>query len=549
MSADIKIICLIDGPPELEAAFRGEGVEVVSLEASPAPFFDVAVALEEKGIVPDLVLQVERLGVRSVLTGVDSLDCPLMFWAIDPHLNAYWHSVYARLFDVVCCTQKAWMDRLARHGAQDVRWLPWFAPERPLVDWEAREHGLAFVGRVTAQRPARKWMVDFLADKGAGFNPAIRDSIPKLRMLDLYDTSKIIPNESIFGEVNFRLFEGAACGCLVIGQDIEEQAELFEPGREMDTFSHVAELDEKLSLYLNNDKLVRTMARAAHARVQAEHLPVHRARRILEYARDAARNRVNGAEARKWTALAAAAMWESGHRTIDAQVVLSLLGSVEQDGDVMAATLRTKAADAAPGALAEAVKGLLTMPTAGESALNLTASMLALGMGEFNWAKTFWYRHLESQGVEQRPPESPNALYTLWAKDLHRRGMTMRSGFGFDASSHVPAAAMECLMMVLGDDARDLSILRLLDSMLRPIFGTEQMRVGYLSILTLHERDDWRLALEIGLANLMSFRLESGMEELHLARELAHTKGQEMSFMRVLKGRDPSGVLARRLGD
>lgn len=541
-------ICLVDAPQELTHAFRDAGLNVLEVKASPEPFFDLPAFLEARGFVPDLVLQVEKLGIRSILTGLDCLDCPLLFWAIDPHLNAHWHSAYGRLFDMVCSTQKAWMPKLARQGVADIRWLPWFGADRPFVPWEERGHGLTFVGRVTDQRPARKWMVEFLKDKAAPFNPAIRDSVLKAEMMALYAASKIIPNESIFGEVNFRLFEGATCGCLVLGQSIEEQAELFEPGREMDTYAHVVELDEKLATYFGNDKLTRAMGRAAHARVQAEHLPKHRVERILGYARDAGRNRASGADAAKWTALATCAMWEAGLLNVDLKVVLDLLVGARQDSDVMAATLRLQAAAGAPKVLEENLKALLTMPTSGSLELNLAASMAALRVGHFSGAKTFWYRHLEGTGGEGLPPESPQALYTLWAKELQRRSLVIRPGFSFDPVRHLPATAVECLLMILNDEPQDLPTLRLLDSMLRPVFGTEQTRVGFLSILTLHERRDWRLALEIALANLVSFRLESGLEELQLALDLARGAGQESSFLRVLKGRDPSGLLLRKVG-
>lgn len=546
MPSDISVICLVDAPPELGQAFLDEGFEVLDLKVSPAPFFDLPAALD--GVAPDLVLQVERLGRRSVLTGLESLDCPLLFWAIDPHLNAHWQSAYVRLFDLVCSTQKAWMPRLAARGAADVRWLPWFAPDRPFTPWKDREHGLAFVGRVTDQRSARKWMVEYLRDKAAACHPAISDSMPKTAMLDLYSLSKVIPNESIFGEVNFRLFEGAGCGCLVVGQDIEEQAALFEPGREMDTYAHIVELDDKLAGYQTNDKLVQAMARAAHVRVRAEHLPVHRVRRIVEYARDASRNRTTGREATKWTALAAAAMWEAKVLNADLKAVLDLLSGVEGDADATTATLRVQAAAGAMEVLGRNLEMLLTRPTSGAPDLNLAASMAGLRLGNFAWAKTFWYRHQEDRGVEPVLPESPQALYGLWAKDLQRRGLSMWPGFGFDPARHLPASAVDCLVTILEDSPQDLPTLRQLDRVLRPVFGTEQNRVGYLSILTLHERHDWRLALEIALANLASYRLESGLEELHLARKLAVDAGRESAFLRVLKGRDPSGLLAGRLG-
>lgn len=547
MSGDIVNICLVDAPPVLARAFRDGGARVLAVTASPEPFFDLPAALAEHGFAPDLVLQVERLAQRSVLTGLDSLDCPLLFWAVDPHLNAHWQGAYARLFDVVCSTQKAWTPRLAERGAPDVRWLPWFAPDRPFLPWAERKHGLAFVGRVTDQRPARRWLVEFLRERSAVADPAIRDSVPFPEMLDLYSRSGIIPNESIFGEVNFRLFEGAGCGCLVVGQDIEEQAELFEPGREMDTYAHVVELADKLAGYAANDRLVQTMARAAHTRVRADHLPEHRARRILEYARSAAKNRAGGAAADKWTGLAAAAMWEAGVLAIGPGKALGLLAACGQDADVVSAALRVQAASGRTDVLENNLEALLTRSTEGMRGLNRTASLAALRLNNFKWAKAFWYRHQEDRGVVPVPPESPNALYGLWAGELRRADRGMRPGFAFDPDRHLPDSAAECLAVILADRPEDLDALRRMDAVLRTVPGTAQTRVGYLSVLTLHERGDWRPALEIGLADLASYRLDSGLDELRLARELAVAAGQETAFDRVLKGRDPSGRIARRL--
>ena len=544
MVADIRTLCLIDGQPELENAFSRAGLDVFSIQTPRNPFFDLPTALEQAGKSPDLVLQVERMAARTILTGLDQLDSLVMLWCIDPHLNAHWHSLYARSFDVVCSTQKAWIDRIKQHGAPDVRWLPWYGHQESFVDWNEREHGLTFVGRVTDQRPTRKWMVEFLRDRTVGHDLTLQEGLAFPDMMALYRASRIVPNESIFGEVNFRLFEGASCGCLVLGQDIEEQAELFEPGREMDTYSHVVELGEKLSMYQDNPRLAGAMGRAAHARVRAEHLSDHRVERVLEFAVDAGRNRATGSEADKWTALTACAMTEAGLVEIAHADLFSRLVSVPQDADVVAMALRVQAMAGIDSVLERNVMALLTTPVPGDaSILNQTASMVALRLNNFDAAKAFWYRHLEFENKEIVLPKTPKELLTLWAKDLARRGHVARQGFSFDMARHLPGAAAECLLTILEDEPSDLPTLRLLDSMLRPLPGLEQSRVGFLSILTLHKRDDWRLALEIGLANLASYRLDSGLEELRLALSIATQQGQEAAFMRVLNNRDSSGLI------
>ncbi len=542
--SEIRNICLIDVPFPVGAGFERAGCTVLNLLTRREPFFSLPEALAEHGFTPDLVVQCEVLSCRTVVTGLDGMDCPLIYWAVDPHLNAHWQSAYARLFDMTCVTQRKIIPDTRRQGAQDVRWLPWFGRKID-IDSGKREFDLAFVGRVTEQRPARKWMVEYLERKWGNFNLAIRDGLDFGGMMELYRTSRIIPNESILGEVNFRLFEAASCGCLVLGQALgDEQEELFKPGRSsipMPTLSRWTASCGSICM-----KTVDAgHGTAAHERVQREHLPEHRAQRLLEYARDAVRHRAVGPDSIKWQTLAICGLWEAGMRDIPAGELLSELASLPLDAEVAEAAMRVQAIAGMTADLEENLRTILGGQLFVDSLeCNLAGSMAALRIGNWDAAKTFWYRHLQSTGARQpRAPEDPVQLLTLWAKDLSRRERIVRGGFPFNPVRHLPATASECLMTVLVDEPQHLPTLRLLDTMLRPVTGMEQVRVGFLSILTLHERKDWRLAFEIAIANLKSYRLESGLEELALAHEIAREQGQGKSFERALAARDASGLL------
>ncbi|WP_319469621.1 glycosyltransferase [uncultured Pseudodesulfovibrio sp.] len=543
--SEIRNICLIDVPFPVGAGFERAGCTVLNLLTRRAPFFSLPEALAEHGFTPDLVVQCEVLNRRTVVTGLDEMDCPLIYWGVDPHLNAHWQSAYARLFDMTCVTQRKVIPDTQRQGAKDVRWLPWYGRKIDIADGK-REFDLAFVGRVTEQRPARKWMLEYLERKWGNFNLAIRDGLDFGGMMELYRSSRIIPNESILGEVNFRLFEAASCGCLVLGQALgDEQEELFRPGREFDTYADIVEMDSKLRKYMHEDRLTQAMGRAAHERVQREHLPEHRAQRLLEYARDAVRHRATGPDSIKWQTLAICGLWEAGMHDMPAGKLLSELAELPLDAEVAEAAMRVQAAAGMTAGLEENIRSILGGQLFVDSPeCNLAGSMATLRAGNWDAAKTFWYRHLQSTGARQpRAPEDSVQLLTLWAKDLSRRERIIRGGFPFNPSRHLPAAASECLMTVLVDEPQHLPTLRLLDTMLRPVLGMEQVRVGFLSILTLHERKDWRLAFEIALANLKSYRLESGLEELALAHGIAREQGQGKSFERALAARDVSGLL------
>lgn len=557
---EIKNVCLIDGPQLLATAFDKLGCDVLRLAGSGGAVLDLGEALararEGRGFVPDLVVQIESLGRRCLLAGLDSLACPAMLWCMDPHLNGYWHAPYARLFDLTCSSQRAAIPALAGRGAADVRWLPTFGLSSPSPAHGQRTRDVAFVGRQSAARPGRTWMVRLLERSCAGHVLTVTEGLSFGAMLDLYRDARIVPNESILDEVNFRLFEGASCGCLVLGQDLgEEQASLFEPGREFDTYADGVELVEKLGLYLKNPRLTQAMGQAGRARVLAEHTVRHRAQRILEYGRDATDRRARGREADIWLALTVAAMWEAGMFGGSAREVLARLaggaGAIDLtvSPEMVCAAMRVQAMAGMTAPLATTVDSLLAAGLWEDSAeANLTGSMAALRLGRFDAAKSFWYRHIRSTGIKNPgPPGSPDDLRILWARNAARRGAVIRSGFAFDPATHLPASASECLLAVLNDRPEDPPIMRLLDTMLRPLPGYSQLRVGLLSSLTLRERDDWRLTLDLALANLRSYRVEPGLEELAVAQRLAKSQGQERAFARALAAADRSGLLAARL--
>ncbi|MFH1914351.1 MAG: glycosyltransferase [Pseudomonadota bacterium] len=556
---EIKNVCLIDGPQSLAAAFGELGCEVLRLAGSGGSVLDLGQALaqarEGRGFEPDLVVQAESLGPRCLLAGLDALACPTMLWCMDPHLNGYWHAPYARLFDLTCSSQRAAIPVLAGRGAADVRWLPTYGLRSPNPAHGQRTRDAAFVGRLTAARPGRTWMVRLLERACAGHVLTVTDGLSFKAMLDLYRDARIVPNESILGEVNFRLFEGASCGCLVLGQDLgDEQAALFEPGREFDTYADGVELEEKLCMYLKNPRLTQAMGRAGRERVLAEHTVRHRAQRLLEYGRDAADCRARGREADTWLALTVAAMWEADMFGGSAQEVLARMaggpGAIDLtvSPEVACAAMRVQAMAGMTTALGVAVDSLLAAGLWEDSAeANLTGSMAALRLDRFDAAKSFWYRHIRSTGIRNPgPPGSPDDLCILWARDAARRGTVVRAGFTFDPATHLPAAASECLLAVLAHRPEDPAVTRLLDTMFRPLPGFSQLRVGLLSSLTLRERDDWRLALELALANLRSCRVKSGLEELAVARKLAESQGQERAFARALAAGDRSGMVAVR---
>ncbi|MFW5499976.1 MULTISPECIES: glycosyltransferase family protein [unclassified Maridesulfovibrio] len=544
-------VCIVGPFGAGVVALRQLGHAVLSVAQSEELFCNLPEILKKNDFRPDLVLQVECLGKRTLIQGLDTLDCPTLFWATDPHLNLHWHNTYGRLFDQVLSTQQSLVAPFKLEGLSDVRWLPRFAFDLPSPSIAARKHEIAFVGRLSDQRPGRKWMVDFVKSRVGERSFPVEQSLSHSEMLALYQDTKIIPNESILGEVNFRLFEGTSCGSLLLTQDLgAEQASLFEPGREIDTYADAAEFEEKLKFYLGNDDLIQKMGQAAHKRVQSEHMPIHRTEQILDFAKDTARNRATPSEAEKWLAVAIASMWESGMLDLPVREVLSRLAASSQDEHVVVATLRVQTVINANLVVEENLINLLGGELFEDSfGVNFTGSAAALRLGNWDAAKAFWYRHLKAVNNTKLPPKEPKDLLICWAKELKKHQRVFRGGFPFKSKTHLPHTALDCLLILCDNDPQDAEVLRLIDVMLRPRKELDQVRGGFLASLVAQDSNDWRLLFEQALTNLHSYRLDDGMQKLMLARELARERGQERAFSMALRGRDESGVILKRMFD
>lgn len=542
-------ICLIHVPPPLRQAFLNTGHEILVFNPAPGRVCDLPRELEQRGFRPDILVQKEALAPRTPLHGLWELDCLKIYWAIDPHLNAFWQCAYGRLFDLFFATQKGWDRELLMRGLEQVHWLPWHGAAMDWLPWSARQHHMTFAGRVTAERPVRKAFLEALDSAFPGSLNHV-DGVSFDDMIEIYRHSRIAPNESILGEINFRLFEGASCGCAVLGQDLgEAQAALFEPGVEMETFGDVLELREKAARLLAEPRRTQTMARSAWERVRAEHLPEHRVEHMLGAALQAPSRALTGSEAETWFTLSLFLQAEAGRVDIDAPALEAQLASLSSMPEARAFRIRLAALTRrGPQALSLATEELNRPARMEDFEAALAASMAALDQKEPELAAMLCMRQLAMENdTRPTPPRTPAGLLRLWADALRRRGMSMRSGFPYEPGLHLPCSASECLQRALEEEPEHLKTLRLLESMYEPVCGLEHARMGLLSTLTLHRRDDWRLLVKAAQANLRCFRAAAAREELLLARQAASRQGKQRAFERTLSGRDPSGRLASLL--
>lgn len=560
-------ICLVHAVGPLGQAFQDLGCEVLALSPPQEGVFDMPAELRRHGFEPDILFQRERLGPRLLLAGLENIPAVRVFWALDPHLNAFWHAPYARLFDLVLSTQRRWMPNLGACGAARVRHLPWHAPDSPFVPFAQRQRLAGFVGRLGPTRPVRTWLAELLR-RLLPQDFALEDNLDFQAMLDFYRHTKAVPNESITGEVNFRLFEAAGCGCVVLAQDLgQEQAGLFEPGREMLVCADALELAENVRVLAKSPRLAEALGRAAWERAQAEHLPLARARAILREAAEATRQGATGQDAGLWLSLALAGLCEAGRLPGGEADVAARLAALPLAPDtaplLLAARLRLAHAlnrqDELAALLAFIEGQAETLPAldAGQGlALALSCSMCLLGLGRADAfpadpPRALRFARRAGVGLPEASPDagdaSPVPLLLAWAKRLEAANVSARGGFAFDAERHLPASAAECLHSALHLQPGLEPALRAISGILGHSIGAEALQVGMLSELSLRVPTDWCVGLELGLANLKAFRPQAGLDEIRLASQLAADLGQLQPFTQALALADEAGRIRRAL--
>lgn len=213
------------GNLQVVPALRALGHDVrVASQLCPllvAPGRPVDVRLLHREIAPDAdaFFMVDTLGRQSLAYGVEELPIPRVYWAIDVHLNFYWQRHYARLFDLVLAAQRDWV-RLLRADGVPARWLPWgIDPQVFRADpVSARTVDVAFVGMVDGNRPKRAAVLAELRRRFtlAAFGESAATRLAESDMARVFRSAKIVFNESVFGDVNFRTFEAMACGALLL---------------------------------------------------------------------------------------------------------------------------------------------------------------------------------------------------------------------------------------------------------------------------------------------------------------------------------------------
>ncbi|TIH15693.1 glycosyltransferase family 1 protein [Marinifilum sp. JC120] len=522
-------------------AFTAMGYEVRSLHGQKGKL-DLPEKLDELGFNPDLILQQESLGRRLFLYGLHKLDCIKVFWSVDTHMNMYWHRYYADLFDCVLTTQKKYVPEFINACSAKVEWMPWMAiPSGPtavgpgFVRHSRRQHDLTFVGRVTSHRKSRLWFVDFLKSQ---YNLNLEDSLNYSEMMAVYRKTRVVPNEALFGEVNFRLFEATSCGCAVVTPDVGGGLEeLFEVGKEIEVYNDVLELKEVLDRFINSPELSGSVGMAAYARVLKDHLPSSRVAAICEIAESLTSRSLAADRAELLLCMSEFLLAEAGDKSVDLDLLLKRLFSLGRCELRDVALFRILARSGFTDLFMQIAHPYLDKSIGSSDCyFNMSASLSALKLGQWEVAKHFWYSYsVTGRSDKAAKPEDDVHLLKLWGDAAFKSGLNIRSGVTFNEDEGIPSCASDCFFAALYRKPSDKEIYRKLGSIFSGVKGGEPSRLGFLSHLSLHYTEDWRVSAEVAVTNLKVFRLHEGLRELENARVIAEKAGQERFLKRKIE--------------
>ena len=233
-----------------------------------------------EGWAPELVLLTDE-STHPLFLGLERLDVPVCWYAIDSHLHHSWHQAYAAVFDIIFVAQRDYTHSYVRDQSRQIAsWLPLFCPHVPIFnDAVSRNYDLSFVGSLNPTlNPARYQFLEELQQ-------AYPVNVMTGQYLSVFTQSKMILNQCVDNDVNFRTFEAMACGGLLVMEHVGNGLEdLFQDQSHCVLYEkgNVKEVVRIAQYYMSHREEREEIASRGRAEVLSKHTGVRRVEAIME---------------------------------------------------------------------------------------------------------------------------------------------------------------------------------------------------------------------------------------------------------------------------
>ena len=229
------------------------------------------------GFIPDRIIYYDD-SWPVVVHGLEDIGIPTLFYSVDAHHHLDWHSNFGVIFDKVLVALKDYVERFWPI-CPNAEWFPLWAPVE-MVPKEEKTIDVCFRGTLNPElHPERVKFFNALTkivDVDVRQGPYTSD----------YPKSKIIINQAVKDDVNFRIFEALASGALLITPRIGNGlVDLFIPGEEIVLYEkgNVTDAAEKIKFYLNNEEERKRIAANGFNKVSRLHSKQARAMQMAQH--------------------------------------------------------------------------------------------------------------------------------------------------------------------------------------------------------------------------------------------------------------------------
>jgi len=264
--------------------WRAQGHQVITVGNSNhlninlnAYFVDIEAILRllPDGFSPDWIIFHDNSSPISII-GLEYCTIPMALYSVDTHHHCLLHSYLADFFDLVFLAQSDYITYFQGRRAH-TEWLPLWA-SKEIEPSEEKKYGTIFVGTMDSNlNPER---VQFFQE----LQKVAEIELIQGDYAQYFPYSRIVINQTVRADLNFRVFETMRCGPLLITEESGNGLrDLFIPGEDLllyrkGDYHQVAGILKELK---QKAEYVQQIAVTGNKKVVAQHRAVHRAAHVL----------------------------------------------------------------------------------------------------------------------------------------------------------------------------------------------------------------------------------------------------------------------------
>ncbi|NLF25631.1 MAG: glycosyltransferase family 1 protein [Deltaproteobacteria bacterium] len=228
------------------------------------------------GFRPDRLIVYDE-SAPILISGVEDSEVPSLFYSVDIHHHFNVHKYLGHVFDAILVAQRDYLHYFEEVGVR-AEWMPLWGTRMMEPSLE-KKYGAVFVG--TLQRSLNPARVEFFEKLQA----LVPIEVMTRSYWEIFPYSEIVVNQTVKGDLNFRVFEGMLSGALLLTEKGPNGLEeLFKADQELVLYSkdNVEEAADIIRSLLQDIPRCRAIGAAGREAIMARHLPKHRASVILE---------------------------------------------------------------------------------------------------------------------------------------------------------------------------------------------------------------------------------------------------------------------------